>query len=143
MRMNKISSTLTSLFLFFYLCYAISPLSYSIAGCQHGRTSSEAAKATKTIRLLIVDSLLSSLLQQEKEAGEGLDNESTLILLQKKRALRSFGDIMARPASHTALHHEIPPTLYIVSDKQQFLNSEFKCTNEFELLHSGISPPSA
>jgi len=143
MQMKKLLSTSTYLFLIFYLCYAISPLSYSVADSQLKRTGGEAAKATKTIRLFVIDSLLSDLLLQEDEDSDGLDDESTLILLQKKRAILSSGNIIARPASHTVLYHEIRPILDIVSYKQQLPDREFNCPNGFELIHSGISPPSA
>lgn len=143
MRGQKNLSILTYVFLCFFLFYAVSPLTYSLAGNQPQQTLDAPNKTSKTIRLFIIDVLFSSLSQQNNDNADNPAEDNSHILLRKKRALRSSNSgIVAEPVAHLAKHFEIPKVR-----EQAFLTSadfskKIACPGGFQLFHSGISPPS-
>jgi len=143
-RRKRCLSILTYMFLCFFAVYAVSPLTYSLPNSTSPETRTDTDRAPNTIRLFLIDVLFSTLSQQNDDEEDGPADDHSHVLLVKNRTLRSSNSkIIAEPVANLAKHFEMPP----VREQALLARTVFEkgptCPRGYQLLHSGISPPSA
>ena len=142
-RVKKEFCLLTFVFLCFFIVYAVSPLTCCLGDRQSHHLSGDANKAANTIRLFVLDVLFSTLSQQNDTDGDDPADDHSHVLLTKKRALRSSSSKMiTEPAARQAKHFEMSSIRGRAVPILAVFDNDPAGPGGFQLLHSGISPPS-
>ncbi len=140
---NK-QSLICCLFLAYFVCYAISPLSLTftakkIAGDEYAANDSRTSYSSLRIFLL---ELICSRIDEKKDAGQS-DSKARVLIRKARAVLRENVYSRFLPARHWALHDNVP-ALFDNSSSGLLAFSNVQATFfGFNNLHSGLSPPSA
>ncbi len=128
----------SSLFLFFFLFYAISPLCYTLAGS--GDFADAASIVSGGFRLFSWDLVFSKLAAKE---NTGNANPAFKVLFRKKQATIPDSSVLKTgPSKDNAsmADSHFTPSPRTLHSSRVYLNSA-KCLGGFLFSYSGLSPP--
>lgn len=139
---NK-QSLICCLFLAYFVCYAVSPLSLTFnikknAGNEY--VAYEAASSYTSLRILLLE-IICAKIDERKAADQ--DDSTARVLIRKARVILPE-NVYSRflLLGHLSFHDNMPLLVYNSSSRLSASSDEQTTLCEFYALHSGPSPPS-